>query len=53
MEKLASKYGTLPYGASDKVDAKGVDIARKFGFNELKHCAKLNYKNTEKIKGLI
>ena len=40
-------------GASDKVDAKGVEIAKKFGFNELYHCAKLNYKNTEKIKFMM
>ena len=53
MEKLSAKYGELPMGASDKVDAKGAEIAKKFGFDELKHVAKLNYKNTEKIKNLI
>ncbi len=53
MEKLSKKYGELPMGASDKVDAKGVEIAKKFGFNELYHCAKLNYKNTDKIKFMM
>ena len=53
MEKLSQKYGELPMGASDKVDAKGAEIVKKFGFDELKHVAKLNYKNTEKIKNLI
>lgn len=53
MEKLSAKYGELPMGASDKVDAKGAEIVKKFGFEELKHVAKLNYKNTEKIKNLI
>lgn len=53
MEKLSEKYGELPMGASDKVDAKGAEIVKKFGFDELKKCAKLNYKNTEKIKKLV
>ena len=53
MEKLSEKYGELPMGASDKVDAKGAEIVKKFGFDELKKCAKLNYKNKEKIKKLV
>ena len=53
MEKLSAKYGELPMGASDKVDAKGAEIVKKFGFDELKHVAKLNYKNTDKIKKLV
>ncbi len=53
MEKLSAKYGELPLGASDVVDKKGAEIVKKFGFDELKHVAKLNYKNTEKIKNLI
>ena len=53
MEKLSAKYGELPLGASDVVDKKGAEIVKKFGFDELKHVAKLNYKNTDKIKNLI
>ena len=35
-------------------DQTEIDIfTKKFGFDELKKCAKLNYKNTEKIKKLI
>ena len=43
----------LPKGASDKVDAVGAEIVKKYGFDKLKEIAKLNFKNTEKIKDLI
>ena len=42
----------LPKGASDKVDAIGVKIVKKYGFDKLKEIAKLNFKNTTKIKEL-
>ena len=43
----------LPKGASDKVDAIGVKIVNKYGIDKLKDIAKLNFKNTEKIKNLL
>lgn len=42
----------LPKGASDKVDAIGVKIVKKYGFDKLKSIAKINFKNTTKIKEL-
>lgn len=44
---------TLPKGASDQVDLKGVKIVKKYGFDKLKEIAKLNFKNTEKITNKI
>lgn len=43
----------LPKGASDKVDEIGVKIVNKYGIDKLKDIAKLNFKNTEKIKNLL
>ena len=40
----------LPKGASDKVDAIGLKIVKKYGFDKLKDIAKLSFKNTNKIK---
>lgn len=43
----------LPKGASNTVDEMGVKIVKKYGFNKLEEVAKLNFKNTNKIKELI
>ena len=43
----------LPKGASDKVDEVGLKIVNKYGIDKLKDIAKLNFKNTEKIKNLL
>ncbi len=40
----------LPKGASNAVDDMGVKIVTKYGFDKLKDIAKINFKNTEKIK---
>ena len=40
----------LPKGSGDIVDKVGKIIVDKYGFNKLKEIAKLNFKNTEKIK---
>ena len=40
----------LPKGASTSVDDTAVKIVNMYGFDKLKECAKLNFKNTEKIK---
>ena len=52
-DKLSNTLGIfLIKGASDKVDELGLKIVNKYGFNKLKDIAKLNFKNTEKIKKL-
>ncbi|MBE6139730.1 MAG: ribonuclease HIII [Firmicutes bacterium] len=43
----------LPKGASNLVDETGKKIVEKYGFDKLKEIAKLNFKNTEKIKEII
>ena len=40
-------------GASDKVDEQGRQIVKKYGFDKLNDIAKLNFKNTEKIKAKL
>ena len=53
-DKLGESIDTfLIKGASDKVDELGVKIVKKYGFDKLKEMAKLNFKNTEKIKNLL
>lgn len=50
-DKLGESINTvLLKGASDKVDELGKIIVEKYGFNKLKDIAKLNFKNTKKIK---
>lgn len=50
-DKLSESINiTLLKGASDKVDELGKIIVSKYGFDKLKEIAKLNFKNTEKIK---
>ena len=53
MDKLSKELGViLPYGAGEQVDKVGLEIVEKYGFDKLQECAKLNFKNTEKIKKL-
>ena len=53
-DKLGEGLGVfLPKGASDVVDEMGVKITKKYGFDKLSEIAKLNFKNTEKIKELL
>lgn len=53
-DKLGESLGVfLPKGASPSVDEMGVKIAKKYGFDKLSEVAKLNFKNTEKIKNLL
>ena len=50
--KLAKSLDiNLPKGAGDLVDIAGKQIIEKYGFDKLNEIAKLNFKNTEKIKG--
>ena len=53
-DKLGESVDTfLPKGASDKVNEVGLSIVKKYGFDKLSDIAKLNFKNTEKIKELM
>ena len=52
--KLGDTVNTfLKKGAGHEVDEIGVKIVQKYGFNKLKDIAKLNFKNTDKIKELL
>ncbi len=51
MDKLSELLKiNLPYGASNHVDDVGLKIVEKYGLDKLNECAKINFKNTEKIK---
>ena len=43
----------LPKGASNLVDDVALKIVKEHGFDKLKDIAKLNFKNTDKIKEKI
>lgn len=52
--KISKDVGELlPKGASTEVDKKAAVIAEKYGFNKLNEIAKINFKNTEKVKELL
>ena len=54
MEELGKEIGLdLPKGANDSVDLVGKEIALKFGMEKLEILAKLNFKNTDKIKKML
>lgn len=51
MDKLSKELNiTLPKGANDIVDDIGFEVVKKYGFDKLYEVAKINFKNTEKIK---
>lgn len=53
-DKLSKNLGMkLLKGASDKVDEQGLTIVKKYGIDKLSEIAKLNFKNTEKIKAKL
>lgn len=53
MDKLSNEIGVnLPKGAGINVDDVGKTLIDKFGFDILKKYAKLNFKNTDKIKNM-
>ncbi len=50
-DKLCKELGmNIPKGASEAVDKAGIEIVKKYGVDKLKDIAKLNFKNTQKIK---
>lgn len=54
MEKLAKEMNiNIPKGAGANVDEVGVKIVKQYGINKLNELAKLNFKNTEKIKEFL
>jgi len=51
MDELSEKYHLeFPKGAGEKVDIFTKEFVKKYGKDELKKVAKLNFKNTEKIQ---
>lgn len=51
MDKMSLNLGiNLPKGASDKVNEAAKLVVQKYGFDKLQEVAKLNFKNTLKIK---
>lgn len=54
LKKLEQEFGTvLPKGAGPAVDEKASFIVKEKGFPTLEKIAKMNFKNTEKIKKKI
>jgi ribonuclease HIII len=52
--KISESVGELlPKGASTMVDEKAAKIVKKFGFSKLNDIAKVNFKNTEKVKAIL
>jgi len=52
-EKMSKKYDMkIPKGAGNLVDEAGAKLVNKYGEDILRKIAKLNFKNTEKIKEL-
>ena len=54
MKKIEEKYQIfIKKGAGPEVDKQAAMIAKKYGVDELSKIAKLNFKNTEKVKNLL
>lgn len=54
MEEISKGLGIdIPKGANDIVDKIGSEIVLKYGIDKLNEIAKLNFKNTEKIKEVL
>ena len=54
LKKIEEKYQIfIKKGAGPEVDKQAVMIAKKYGMDELSKIAKLNFKNTEKVKNLM
>ena len=51
MDEISKEIGMeIPKGAGEKVDEVAQTIVSKFGFDKLNSIAKLNFKNTDKLK---
>ena len=54
MDKLSDElHIPILKGAGENVDKLGVEIVNKYGFDKLKEIAKMNFKNTDKIKDML
>lgn len=54
MEKMEKELKmAIPKGAGDIVDKTGVKIVNTYGINKLRDIAKINFKNTDKIKEFL
>jgi ribonuclease HIII len=54
MDELSKNLGIeLPKGAGENVDKIGIEIVKKYNLEKLDEIAKLNFKNTDKIKEAI
>ena len=54
MSKISKELNiNIPKGAGDIVDKVGIEIVKKYGMNKLNELAKLNFKNTDKIKEFL
>lgn len=54
MEEMNQTLGlSIPKGAGEIVDQVGCEVVKKFGEDKLREVAKLNFKNTLKIKELL
>lgn len=50
MDQMSKKYGMeFPKGAGEKADEFAANFIRRYGKDELKHVAKLNFANTKKL----
>jgi ribonuclease HIII len=51
MDELSKELGMeIPKGAGNSADEVGIEIVKKYGIEKLETIAKLNFKNTDKIK---
>ena len=54
MKKIEDKYNIfIKKGAGPEVDNQAVMLVKKYGFDVLNDIAKLNFKNTDKVKELL
>ncbi len=54
MKKLSQELNMyIPLGAGSDADQTGLEIVKKYGINKLNDVAKLDFKNTDKIKELL
>ena len=52
MKKMGEKYSFLfPFGAGSSVDERAKEFTEKYGYEELKNVAKMNFGNVRKIGG--
>ena len=54
IKELSNKYNMeIPLNANTKTDEAALALVKKYGFDILNECAKLNFANTQKIKEML